>query len=207
MCLSILFLSSCGIIGIPTKIQDILNKPDEYLGREVVVQGTSRQSYEILPGKTAYDLDDGTGIIPVLAGGTPPPGGKELAIKGLVRRITISQSEQKIVLELLETMRPIERETKDWVVAIGMFLVVGVLAVPYVCSIQFFRCLLPRRGPDSAKTAVDATTAVVFAILAALLILFLYRGYSVVPIYFLAGFTLLLVIFAIVLILLGSFQK
>ncbi|MBL0170575.1 MAG: hypothetical protein IPP90_07560 [Gemmatimonadaceae bacterium] len=53
-------------------IKDLLDKPQEYDGKTVRVQGTVTQSVGVL-GTGAYEIDDGTGKIYVIAKGQGVP--------------------------------------------------------------------------------------------------------------------------------------
>lgn len=62
------------------RIRDLLDRPQEYDGKTVEVQGTVTQSAGVL-GAGAYEIDDGTGKIYVVArgGGVPREGAKTKA--------------------------------------------------------------------------------------------------------------------------------
>ena len=62
-------LSAC---SRATQIKDLLDKPQEYDGKTVRVKGTVTQSVGVL-GTGAYELDDGTGKIYVIAKGQGVP--------------------------------------------------------------------------------------------------------------------------------------
>ena len=55
-----------------THIKDLLDKPQEYDGKTVRVNGTVTQSVGVL-GTGAYEIDDGTGKIYVIARGQGVP--------------------------------------------------------------------------------------------------------------------------------------
>ncbi|MEQ1691529.1 MAG: hypothetical protein ABMA00_09605 [Gemmatimonas sp.] len=54
------------------QIKDLLDRPQEYDGKTVRVQGTVTQSVGVL-GTGAYEIDDGTGKIYVIAKGQGVP--------------------------------------------------------------------------------------------------------------------------------------
>ena len=62
------------------RIRDLLDRPQEYDGKTVQVEGTVTQSAGIL-GTGAFEVDDGTGRIYVVArgGGVPREGAKTKA--------------------------------------------------------------------------------------------------------------------------------
>ena len=61
-------------------IRDLLDRPQEYDGKTVQIEGTVTQSAGVL-GTGAYEVDDGTGKIYVVArgGGVPREGAKTKA--------------------------------------------------------------------------------------------------------------------------------
>lgn len=70
-----------------TRISSILGKPDEFSGREVIVAGEVRKSYEVnlfIAEAGAYQLDDGTGKIWVLTRTGVPSEGQQVGLKGSV---------------------------------------------------------------------------------------------------------------------------
>lgn len=62
------------------RIRDLLDRPQEYDGKTVQVEGTVTQSAGVL-GTGAFEIDDGTGKIYVVArgGGVPREGAKTKA--------------------------------------------------------------------------------------------------------------------------------
>ena len=62
------------------RIRDLLDRPQEYDGKTVQVEGTVTQSAGVL-GTGAFEIDDGTGKIYVVArgGGVPREGAKTRA--------------------------------------------------------------------------------------------------------------------------------
>ena len=78
-------LVSIAVIGLSgcsrtIRIRDLLDRPQEYEGKTVQVEGTVTQSASVL-GSGAYEIDDGTGKIYVVArsGGVPREGAKTRA--------------------------------------------------------------------------------------------------------------------------------
>jgi RecJ-like exonuclease len=55
-----------------TRIRDLLDRPQEYQGKTVTVEGTVTQSAGVL-GTGAFEIDDGTGKIYVVSGGAGVP--------------------------------------------------------------------------------------------------------------------------------------
>jgi hypothetical protein len=75
--IAIIGLSGC---SRTIRIRDLLDRPQEYDGKTVQVEGTVTQSAGVL-GTGAYEIDDGTGKIYVVArgGGVPREGAKTKA--------------------------------------------------------------------------------------------------------------------------------
>jgi RecJ-like exonuclease len=67
--IALLGLSAC---ARATNIRDLLDRPQEFDGRTVRVRGTVTQSVGVL-GAGAYEIDDGTGKIYVVAKGQGVP--------------------------------------------------------------------------------------------------------------------------------------
>ena len=70
-----------------TKISSILNKPDSYINREVVVAGDVCNSYEVnllIAEVGAYQVDDGTGKIWVITKNGVPAQGSKIGLNGTV---------------------------------------------------------------------------------------------------------------------------
>jgi len=181
-------LVGCELIVRPTRIGVILNAPNKYIGKEVVVEGRSQQSYEI-EGNPAYDLEDGTGVIPVLYAGTPPRMNERLTIRGQAQRIDPPYEGRAVALRVLRILPPTQPQTKDYVLAGLMVLIGGFGLIPAVYSVSVFRYLLHRREPDGAKAASNVWVVVFWFALLILCVLFALRGYSLAPIYLLIGFT------------------
>jgi hypothetical protein len=74
---AIISLSGC---SRTIHIRDLLDRPQEYDGKTVQVEGTVTQSAGVL-GTGAFEIDDGTGKIYVVArgGGVPREGAKTKA--------------------------------------------------------------------------------------------------------------------------------
>src|SRR5688572_12237185 len=75
--IAVVALSGC---SRTIRIRDLLDRPQEYDGKTVEVEGTVTQSAGVL-GTGAYEIDDGTGRIFVIARGqgVPPQGAKTKA--------------------------------------------------------------------------------------------------------------------------------
>jgi len=75
--LAVLGLNAC---SQTIKIRDLIDRPQEYNGKTVEVEGTVTQSAAVL-GAGAFEIDDGTGKIYVVSKGhgVPPQGAKTKA--------------------------------------------------------------------------------------------------------------------------------
>src|SRR5450759_1443842 len=70
-----------------TKISSILDRPDRYMNREVLVGGTVTKTYAvnlIIAEPGAYQIDDGTGKIWVTTQHGVPEEGRTVGLKGTV---------------------------------------------------------------------------------------------------------------------------
>ena len=67
-----MFLTSVSACAGTTRIRDLLDRPQEYQGKTVRVEGTVTRSAGVL-GTGAFEIDDGTGKIYVVSGGQGVP--------------------------------------------------------------------------------------------------------------------------------------
>ena len=70
-----------------TAISSILNQPNNFTGKEVVVAGNVGKSYEvnlIIANAGVYQLDDGSGKIWVITRNGIPGEGTQVGVKGIV---------------------------------------------------------------------------------------------------------------------------
>lgn len=70
-----------------TKISSILDSPDRYMNREVLIGGTITKTYAvnlIIAEPGAYQVDDGTGKIWVTTQNGVPQEGRTVGVKGTV---------------------------------------------------------------------------------------------------------------------------
>jgi hypothetical protein len=76
-----------GACAPTVRIRDLLDQPQRYDGRTVKVEGTVTRSAGLL-GSGAYEVDDGTGSIFVIAQGQGVPReGAETKAKGVFRSV------------------------------------------------------------------------------------------------------------------------
>jgi hypothetical protein len=75
-------LTSCAAI-LATKIADIRKTPGEYDGRTVTISGKVTSAHNLVVVKY-YEVDDGTGEIPVVTESALPKEGHAVRVKGRV---------------------------------------------------------------------------------------------------------------------------
>jgi hypothetical protein len=78
--LLVLIMSGCE----KKTINDIRAEPDRYANQEIVLAGNVVQSYSVL-GAGAYEIDDGTGKLWIVAKSGVPREGAKIVVKGKVR--------------------------------------------------------------------------------------------------------------------------
>ena len=91
--LSFIFIAGITLFatGCPERVSiaDIEANPSRYQNKEVAIAGTVRDSYGLsIPGTNigggAYKIDDGTGSMWVMTGGSVPSKGTEIGVKGTI---------------------------------------------------------------------------------------------------------------------------
>jgi hypothetical protein len=105
---TVVALSGCG--QGRTRISDILNNPNKYMGREVLVGGTVTKTYEVsvvIAELGAYQIDDGTGKIWVTTQTGVPQEGRTVGVKA-----TVSSGFRLAGETVGVVLREIERQTK-----------------------------------------------------------------------------------------------
>ncbi|MHB0998739.1 MAG: hypothetical protein ACYC27_05780 [Armatimonadota bacterium] len=83
--ISILVITGCN--DKRTKISSILNKPDKYISKEVIIAGKVDNVYSVnlfIAEAGAYQLDDGSGKIWVITKNGVPSEGTEVGLTGEV---------------------------------------------------------------------------------------------------------------------------
>src|SRR5260221_13649433 len=95
---------ACDAVRRPTPIHDIVQKPQQFIEREVMVRGTVTNGVKLpfLPG--VYWIDDGTGQIPVLTNHQAPLGATKLRVVGRVEYVA-ALGATPIGLHISETRR------------------------------------------------------------------------------------------------------
>ena len=87
-----------------TSVREIKARPEDYMGKEVRLQGTARQADQ--PGRAnAYWLRDGTGEIAVVTSIKPPAPDVEVALRGVVRGVISRGPGWSLELRVEETER------------------------------------------------------------------------------------------------------
>jgi len=204
ICISIFVFSSCETIKIPTNISKLKNNSSKYLGKEVVVEGIVKDHIVDIPELTekgwnaSFILNDKTDTIKVLDTGNPPIIGDNIAVKGIVKRMILNQSEE-LVLEKKATVPSFMPDTFDWVITIVIFII-GFMMIYWWFNVMVFRCALAVNGDaNGAKNLSNVLSLVILLVFILLVALFLFRGLSNIPIYILLtfGFVMLLSILII----------
>ena len=191
LCIIAFVFSACDAVVIwPTKIARIKDRGPEYLGREVIVQGIVKEHVvgisEISEYDASFHIDDGTGIMIVLDRGTPPVVMSRMGVKGIVKRVIINSMEE-LAIQKLQPVPMFGPTSRDLVMA-GAFLIVGLAGIIWAFNVTLFKWAMPRRDPEGARTLSNAVSYPVMLIFLVFLGLFLYRGYSDIPFWLLAGF-------------------
>ena len=87
-----------------TSVREIKARPEDYMGKEIRLQGTARQADR--PGRAnAYWLRDGTGEIAVVTRIKPPAPDAEVALRGIVRGVISRGPGWSLELRVEETER------------------------------------------------------------------------------------------------------
>jgi hypothetical protein len=92
----LLVLASCAAV-FATRIADIQNAPTKYDGREVTVAGKVTSAHNLLVVKY-YEVDDGTGEIPVVTQSELPKKGDKVRVKGRVNQAFVLGTAHLVVI-------------------------------------------------------------------------------------------------------------
>jgi hypothetical protein len=87
-----------------TSVREIKARPDDYMGKEVRLQGAARQADPPGPAN-AYWLRDGTGEIAVVTRHQLPAPESEVALRGVVRGVVSRGPGWSLELRVEETER------------------------------------------------------------------------------------------------------
>ena len=94
--LALLLLGSCAAL-FATKIGDIKRAPSSYDGKVVTIAGKVTSTHNLLVVKY-YEVDDGTGVIPVVTASELPKEGADVRVKGKVNEAFALGSARLIVV-------------------------------------------------------------------------------------------------------------
>jgi len=89
-------LASCAAI-FATKISEIKNAPSKYDGRKVTIAGKVTNTHNLLVLQY-YDVDDGTGEIPVVTESALPKEGDTVRVKGRVNQAFVLGTARFVVI-------------------------------------------------------------------------------------------------------------
>jgi hypothetical protein len=82
--LALLSLLGCGLA--PVKVGDIKRDPSRFENQTVTLSGTAWRGTKLpFMSHGVYEVDDGTGTLPVLTKGPLPAEGKRVLVRGKVR--------------------------------------------------------------------------------------------------------------------------
>lgn len=95
-------LAGCGL-GY-TRVREIKAAPDNFMNKEVRLQGTVGKAIDP-PRPDAYLLRDGSGEILVMTKGQLPAQGAEVAVRGIVRSVVSRGAQWSLDLRVEETER------------------------------------------------------------------------------------------------------
>jgi hypothetical protein len=94
--LALLAVASCAAL-FATKIGDIKKAPSSYEGQTVTISGKVTSTHNLLLVKY-YEVDDGTGEIPVVTQSELPKEGEEVRVKGKVDQAFVLGSARLVVI-------------------------------------------------------------------------------------------------------------
>ncbi len=81
---ALLSLLACGLA--PAKVADIKRDPSHFENKTVTLHGTAKQGTKLpFMSHGVYEIDDGTGTLPVLTKKALPPEGEKVFARGKIR--------------------------------------------------------------------------------------------------------------------------
>ncbi len=89
-------MAACAAL-LTTRIADIQKAPGKYEGQTVAISGTVAASHNLLVVKY-YEVDDGTGRIPVVTDSALPKEGDHVRVKGTVNQAFAIGSARRVVI-------------------------------------------------------------------------------------------------------------
>lgn len=183
-------LAACGVVTRPDRISEIKGKATKYLGKEVILEGIVKEHLTGIPELSDFEgsfrIEDGTGDMIVLDTGVPPPINRELGVKGIVKRLVIDNKEE-LALQKIRPLPVLGPTTMDWVLS-GVVFLIGLGVIIWAFTRTLFKWSLSRKDPSGARNLSNVCSYGAVFLLVILLILFVFRGYSYVPIWILMGF-------------------
>lgn len=206
LCIAAFTLSACDILVTwPTKIVNIKGNINGYLGQDVILDGVVREHINIPDYSASFRIDDGTGSMVILDTGTPPPITSKVAFKGVVKRIVVDDMDDVAVQKryAMSIFGPrFGIDAMKAVIAAGIFIV-GIAAIIWALNISVFKWALPVRGPERARALSNAMSYPAMLLLAVFVALFLFSGYSSIPLYILAAFGGIVAVLGIIFSIIG----
>ena len=100
LCAVLLFLTACGVAYslTPTKIQDVLDHPRDFEGKDITLSGTVTNSVSLVLIKY-YEIQDGTGTIKVVTDKLLPSRGEKLSVTGRMMVVELGTERWVVIRE------------------------------------------------------------------------------------------------------------
>jgi hypothetical protein len=100
VCAVLLFLTACGVAYslAPTKIQDILDHPRDFEGKDITLSGTVTNSVSLILIKY-YEIQDGTGTIKIVTDKLLPSRGEKLSVTGRMMVVELGTERWVVIRE------------------------------------------------------------------------------------------------------------
>jgi hypothetical protein len=100
VCAVLLFLTACGVAYslAPTKIQDVLDHPRDFEGKDITLSGTVTNSVSLILIKY-YEIQDGTGTIKIVTDKLLPSRGEKLSVTGRMMVVELGTERWVVIRE------------------------------------------------------------------------------------------------------------
>jgi hypothetical protein len=100
LCAVLLFLTACGVAYsvTPTKIQDVLDHPRDFEGKDITLSGTVTNSVSLILIKY-YEIQDGTGTIKIVTDKLLPSRGEKLSVTGRMMVVELGTERWVVIRE------------------------------------------------------------------------------------------------------------
>jgi hypothetical protein len=100
LCGVLLFLTACGVAYslTPAKIQDVLDHPRDFEGKDITLSGTVTNSVSLILIKY-YEIQDGTGTIKIVTDKLLPSRGEKLSVTGRMMVVELGTERWVVIRE------------------------------------------------------------------------------------------------------------